>query len=133
MEVSSDTKIISALISIFIIVCLIYIAMVAFKKGKLRVGISDGRNTVMISQPVAPQPQPVYQPQPVVQQPVYQPAPQPVYQPVAPAPVPQPQPVYQEPQPQPVVQQPVITPVYEQEPQKFMGAVLSDVNSDDFD
>ena len=108
-------KIVGILISIFIFVCLIYIGLVAFKKGKLSMKIQGPNGTVTIQpQPVAPAPQPVAPPKPV-QQPVYQ----------------APQPVYQAPQP---VQQPVYQPsVYVEEPQKMEGAVISDVNSADFD
>jgi hypothetical protein len=129
----SSDKIIATLISIFIFVCLIYIGLTAFKKGKLAVTIQGNNGQTMTIKPVQPQPvqQPV-QPTYVAPQPIQQPV-QPTYvEPVQPAVQPQPvQPTYVEPV-QPVAPTPiVIAPV--EEPRKLEGAAISDVDSADFE
>lgn len=54
-SLSSEDKIIAVLITIFFIVCFIFVCLALMKKGKLNIGIKDrNENTIMIKQQTQP-------------------------------------------------------------------------------
>lgn len=54
-SLSSEDKIIAILITIFFIVCFIFVCLALMKKGKLNIGIKDrNENTIMIKQQIQP-------------------------------------------------------------------------------